>query len=95
MPSDPTVDEMKQAVCVSLKRPEVPNRWSSHEVCIFKRNFNKLIVNYSLADFDTNDSHLPLAVFFNPGYISLVTNALHFYFVGTAYNSSFDERMLV
>ena len=32
VPSDPTLEEMRRAVCVDKRRPEIPNKWQSHEV---------------------------------------------------------------
>ena len=34
VPSDPSVEDMKKVVCCERRRPEIPNRWHSHEVCI-------------------------------------------------------------
>nr|QQL94315.1 TGF-beta receptor 1 [Urechis unicinctus] len=31
VPSDPTLDEMRQCVSIERRRPEIPNKWQSHE----------------------------------------------------------------
>lgn len=31
VPSDPTLEEMRKVVCVERRRPEIPNKWQSHE----------------------------------------------------------------
>ncbi len=32
VPNDPSLDEMREVVCVKKLRPAVPNRWQAHEV---------------------------------------------------------------
>ena len=32
VPSDPSLEEMREVVCDQRVRPECPNRWQSHEV---------------------------------------------------------------
>jgi TGF-beta receptor type-1 len=31
VPSDPTLEEMRKVVCVEKRRPEIPNKWQSHD----------------------------------------------------------------
>ncbi|ELT99041.1 hypothetical protein CAPTEDRAFT_227433 [Capitella teleta] len=31
VPSDPSLEEMKKVVCLEKRRPEIPNKWQSHE----------------------------------------------------------------
>ena len=33
VPPDPYLEEMKKVVCTEKRRPDLPNRWQSHEVC--------------------------------------------------------------
>lgn len=40
VPSNPDFEDMKKVVCIELKRPEIPNRWSSDEV------YSYVIYNY-------------------------------------------------
>lgn len=32
VPSDPTIEEMRKAVCEGKQRPSIPNRWQSIDV---------------------------------------------------------------
>ena len=41
VPSDPSIEEMRQVVCDKHQRPLIPNRWSSHDILSQMANLMK------------------------------------------------------
>ena len=49
VPGDPSLEEMRQAVCERKLRPALPNRWHAHEVVTLNKLFIKGLCDVGVA----------------------------------------------